>query len=452
MPASASTPPTAERWKQHPILIVDDEPEVLRTIRRILCFEGFQCAVAASGEEGLEVFSRTPAALVISDYAMDPGMNGTTFLTQIKALAPGVVTMILSAHSDADIVLDAVNSAGVYQYLRKPYSDTDLVLRVSQALQYYDAKREIAHMADAKRWMLRRMSHLENFSLMGAFGAFLHQRFSRMSAYWKAQMPALLEGSRAAGSEAMTQARRCHDDTQLFTAVLEQMGIIGRNYDLRQPREAYQKQSPVPLLEAKLQQAETAARDVRSEVAWDFSLQVEGDIPALWINPESFARAIHNLLENAIVYNRGAVPEDKIRRVTVRVGTRAAGAREERRGLRPSTPAPPVMEEATLWIEVHDTGPGMKAFQQGTLFQFFDTEADHDIAASGSTEELSPFQEGFNLSPYLHIGMGLPVALWCISSHDGDLRLLNPGRRGACFRIDIPLAQTELKHRLGLPE
>jgi len=117
------------------ILLVDDEAAVQRALKRTLeCLIPSTIDTASSGEEGLEACQNKTYDIVISDLSM-PGMSGTQFLKQLSHSAPETIRIMLTAHSEAEHVLEAVNEANVWSYLKKPWDDTRLELVIGQAVK-----------------------------------------------------------------------------------------------------------------------------------------------------------------------------------------------------------------------------------------------------------------------------------------------------------------------------
>ncbi len=120
--------------KKHTILIVDDEEMILKSIVRVLRNENCQILTAQSGEEGLEVLKVYEVQLVISDQKM-PGMNGLDFLKRVKTEYPQILTIMLTGQAEIEIAMDAINEAGVYKFILKPWDDNDLKVTVIRALE-----------------------------------------------------------------------------------------------------------------------------------------------------------------------------------------------------------------------------------------------------------------------------------------------------------------------------
>lgn len=107
------------------ILVVDDEVEIGKALRRLLRAE-FDVEVATSGTEALERLAHTPVDLVLSDFRM-PGMNGAELLMEVKRLYPATVRAMLSGYADFNSVLAAVNDGEIVRFIRKPWDDVELV-------------------------------------------------------------------------------------------------------------------------------------------------------------------------------------------------------------------------------------------------------------------------------------------------------------------------------------
>ena len=121
----------------HAILFVDDEPNVLKSFERALRREPYTLMTAAGGEEGLKLLEAREVSLVISDYNM-PLMNGLDFLKEIKERYPHILTIMLTGQAELDIAVQAINEAGVYKFIQKPWDDADLKITIRRALESLD--------------------------------------------------------------------------------------------------------------------------------------------------------------------------------------------------------------------------------------------------------------------------------------------------------------------------
>lgn len=119
------------------LLIVDDEVPVLHALRRLLqrhfTLQQLSVEVCADPLLALQRLRQERFDVLISDYRM-PGLDGVTLLTLARGLAPRMVRMMLSAAADSGTVMAAVNRAGVFRYLPKPWSEAQLLADLYAAL------------------------------------------------------------------------------------------------------------------------------------------------------------------------------------------------------------------------------------------------------------------------------------------------------------------------------
>lgn len=121
------------------IMIVDDEPANLRLLERLFR-QDYKVITAGSGEEALGLLEQHDTALLITDQRM-PNMSGLELLKQTAELRPHMVRMILTGYTDVGTLVEALNSGLVYQYLTKPWSNEELRLTVTRALEHYESVR-----------------------------------------------------------------------------------------------------------------------------------------------------------------------------------------------------------------------------------------------------------------------------------------------------------------------
>ena len=116
------------------LLIVDDEPGILSSLRRLLRPAGYKIHTAESGQAGLLVLEHEMVDLVISDMRM-PEMDGARFLEQVRARWPGTTRILLTGYADVNSTIEAINRGEIFRYIAKPWDDNDLMLVVRDALE-----------------------------------------------------------------------------------------------------------------------------------------------------------------------------------------------------------------------------------------------------------------------------------------------------------------------------
>jgi two-component system probable response regulator PhcQ len=126
---------------RHAILIVDDEIKVLNAIQRTLRKEPYTVLTAESAEEGLKILEARDINLVVSDYNM-PMVNGLEFLQNVRTLHPHILTIMLTGQAELQIAVQAINEAGVYKFIQKPWNNDDLRITLLRALESIDLASE----------------------------------------------------------------------------------------------------------------------------------------------------------------------------------------------------------------------------------------------------------------------------------------------------------------------
>ena len=129
------------------MLLVDDDPAVVASLRRVLRQQDFQLQTAGCGREALELLTENPAQVVMSDFRM-PHMNGIEFLTEVKQRWPGAARLMLSGQSDYDSTEEALAAGVVDFYLTKPWDNEELLAVIDKAFQGRDSADEVSAGAD----------------------------------------------------------------------------------------------------------------------------------------------------------------------------------------------------------------------------------------------------------------------------------------------------------------
>ncbi len=124
------------------ILLVDDEENILRALKRLLVDEDYQVMTAGSGEKALEILRENrDVGLIVSDQRM-PGLSGVEFLERAREIAPDAMRIMLTGYADINAAIDAINRGGAYRYISKPWNDDELLQLIRDAVQRYSLVRE----------------------------------------------------------------------------------------------------------------------------------------------------------------------------------------------------------------------------------------------------------------------------------------------------------------------
>lgn len=122
------------------ILIVEDEPDMRETCRRILARQGYQVSTAADGPSAMELVRNEAFSLVITDLRL-PEMSGMEILREVKRASPSTGVVLITAYGSIEMALQAVRD-GAFDYIPKPFSMEQLRIAVERALEYQRLEEE----------------------------------------------------------------------------------------------------------------------------------------------------------------------------------------------------------------------------------------------------------------------------------------------------------------------
>jgi response regulator RpfG family c-di-GMP phosphodiesterase len=129
------------------ILFVDDEDNVLRSLKRLFTSEDYEVLTALSGLDGLAILKEIEVPVIVSDQRM-PAMTGAEFLEKSRQLCPDAVRIILTGYADIEAAIGAINRGGAYRYVSKPWNDGDLLIVVKDAFEKYRLVREHKYLTE----------------------------------------------------------------------------------------------------------------------------------------------------------------------------------------------------------------------------------------------------------------------------------------------------------------
>ena len=127
------------------VLLVDDEDKVLRALKCNL-HNSFSITTTTDPSEALDkIRGGANFAVIVSDFKM-PGMDGITFLSRVRDVAPGTVRILLTGQANTDMATRAVNQGQIFRFLQKPCTLKDLTGAIKAGIRLHfktAAKREV---------------------------------------------------------------------------------------------------------------------------------------------------------------------------------------------------------------------------------------------------------------------------------------------------------------------
>ena len=125
--------------KKPTVLFVDDEDQILKSLKRGLLDEPYGKIFALSGKEALEVLEKRQVQVIVTDMRM-PEMNGLELLKIVKEKYPDIIRMVLSGYTQITTLLTAINQGEIYKYITKPWKlEEEFKPAIHEALEHYQA-------------------------------------------------------------------------------------------------------------------------------------------------------------------------------------------------------------------------------------------------------------------------------------------------------------------------
>ncbi|MFO0887806.1 MAG: hybrid sensor histidine kinase/response regulator [Isosphaeraceae bacterium] len=391
-----------QRTRTRPrVLVVDDEPEVLSSVRDLLRID-YHVLTAQRGAEALEILRADPEITVVLTDQRMPGMSGVEVLHEAREIRPEASRLLFTAYTEIHTVIGAINQGNVFRYITKPWLPEELESVVRQAVERHDLiveknrlLRELqesnAKLAEANRLkgvFLEVASHELNTPVSVVLG---------LTDLWKMSLDRSGGGPERQWVERINHAaRRLARTVQRMFKLIEDREF-GRTLQLEEVapealiREVLDQLSPY--LEARQQTVQLRIADGLGTIEADSSKLTD---------------VLVNLLANAIKFT----PD----RGTIRIVAEPVEGEADAGGL--------------VRVLVQDEGIGVHPGEQPYLFEPFFTGFDTLHHSSGD------FQFGKR-----GIGLGLCLVKSFIALHGGHVEMQSHPGKGSSFGFVLPRTQ-----------
>lgn len=145
--------------RQRTILLVDDEENIIASLRRLLRRDGYRILCAGGGQQGLDILAANDVDVIVSDQRM-PNMTGVEFLRHVKTLYPDTVRIVLSGYTELQSITDAINEGAIYKFLTKPWDDDQLRANIFEAFRHKELADENRRLGEELRLANRQLREL----------------------------------------------------------------------------------------------------------------------------------------------------------------------------------------------------------------------------------------------------------------------------------------------------
>ncbi len=287
------------------LLVVDDEPEVLRSVHDFFRLD-YRVITRERGDEAVSFLETNEEVhVVMSDQRM-PGMSGVEVLGHAPRLRPEATRLLFTAYADLKAVVDAINEGEVFRYITKPWDPDELQTIVRQAVEQHNLIVERDRLIVDLQESNRRLEEANR--LKGAFIEVASHELNTpvavvlgMVQLWK-----LTQADQASAAERNWVDRIFHAGKRL-SATVERMLKLARSDELAQPLHR-QETDLSRLIQNVVDDLGPFLRARRQTL--DVSLHPE--LGTAEIDPAKIADALMNLLINAVKFT----PDDGVIRLS----------------------------------------------------------------------------------------------------------------------------------------
>ena len=163
--------PNHYEYKKFAVLYVDDEEKSLVNFTRAFG-DDFQILTASNAADGFKLIEARGGeiGLLLTDQRM-PGEKGVWLLERARHFRPQMIRILVTAYTDMDAAIDAVNSGAIYKYVTKPWDPVQLELTIKQALEFFMVQHERDQLLREKMSVLRNMMIADRIVSLGLLAA-----------------------------------------------------------------------------------------------------------------------------------------------------------------------------------------------------------------------------------------------------------------------------------------
>ncbi len=179
------------------ILIVEDEPNMRKTLSSILEEKDFVCIKAEDAKEGLKILSRENISLVISDIKM-PQMDGIQFLRQMRSDGYEIPVIFITAYGSFDSAVEALR-LGAYDYITKPFEPETVIHTVKRALEH-------KRLAEENVYLKEELERKAGFEELVGNSDCMRSVYALIEKVADSKVPVLLRGESGTGKELVARA------------------------------------------------------------------------------------------------------------------------------------------------------------------------------------------------------------------------------------------------------
>jgi DNA-binding NtrC family response regulator len=189
------------------IVIADDEPLTRKSLYEILKYQGYRVVMTANGQEALEVISKDPPDILISDLKM-PKIDGLTLLRSVKKDFPSVSIVLMTAYGSINSAVEAMKE-GAFDYVTKPILDSEIKIVIERIFEQKRLLDENSMLKDRLTQISRNRFH----SIIGG-NSMMQKLYHLIESVASTNATVLIEGESGTGKRVVAQAIHSSDSNR----------------------------------------------------------------------------------------------------------------------------------------------------------------------------------------------------------------------------------------------
>lgn len=396
--------------RRHTLLIVDDEVDVLESLRHQF-HRAYRVLTAATGKAAIDLLNENEVHLILSDQRM-PGMSGDVFLSQARQIQPDAIRMLFTGYADIQAVINAVNEGHIFRYILKPWDTNELEGIIREAAEKYnllsERKELIAELQEANIRLTHANDELARAGrLKTAFIEVASHEFNTPITLVLGLTDLLRLSNPDRPAEECEILRQITNSGRQLSRLVTNMLTLLRAEDFRRTLQ----RTPVELarlIAGVVDQVRPFIHARHLQVDVDLA----SDLGTFEIDPDKITAVFVNLMTNAIKFT----PDSG--QITLRAR----------------------LEDDRAVVEIEDRGVGLEPDALEHLFQPFFTQFDPSRHSSGDF--------GFQKRG---LGLGLPIAKQFVEMHGGTVTAESVDGGGTRLTVRLPRSEAAAVGRAGGP-
>ena len=381
-------------YKKFAILYVDDEEKSLKYFERAFG-DDFRVMTASNAQDGFKLLEKhaNEIGLLLTDQRM-PGEKGVWLLERARQMHPQILRMLVTAYSDFDAAIAAVNSGAIYKYVSKPWDPPQLELTLRHGLEFFMVQAERDQLLHEKMSVLRNMMMADRIVSLGLLAAGLSHQIRNSLVAVKTFLD--LAPNKMAEERASMNGLRNPDFWKGYHQNVQSQieKINGLLKDLCAASE--NPSGPFPdevSLRQIVDEALATLRDQFDARRIEIEIRIPDSLPKLKVDKAKFSRLFELLLKEELA--------------TLPAGSRVSFLAEmESGGAKPG-----------IFVQITDNGPGMPEEALRVVFDPF------------MVRDSVPSEYGINLM----------ACFFIVHHHGGKIDAKSKAGQGTTFTLRLPL-------------